>query len=162
MDMWDEILKAFSVYLSSMIKFIFGPIGGKAAGLHLITTMIVTAAGMMTVVVAFTYFGEFIRKKIIDRFRKAKPTVGPPKEKSGMIKKYGLVGIAFLTPVILTPIGGTVLAVSVSPNREKILLYMLISACVWSVVLTSAVYFGYDALMEFIEKVQPGKMIPRE
>ncbi len=160
--MWEEILKAFSVYLSSMIKFIFGPIGGKAAGLHLITTMIVTAAGMMTVVVAFTYFGEFIRKKIIDRFRKAKPTVAPPREKSGIIKKYGLVGIAFLTPVILTPIGGTVLAVSVSPNREKILLYMLISACLWSVVLTSAVYFGYDAVMEFIEKVQPGKIIPNE
>lgn len=160
--MWDEILRALSVYLSSMIKFIFGPIGGKAAGLHLVTTMIVTAAGMMTVVVAFTYFGEFIRKKIIDRLRKAKPTVAPPREKSGIIKKYGLVGIAFLTPVILTPIGGTVLAVSVSPNREKILLYMLISACVWSVVLSSAVYFGYDALMEFIDKVQPGKIIPKQ
>ena len=66
--MWEEILKAFSVYLSAMVKFIFGPIGGKAAGLHLITTMVVTAAGMMTVVVAFTYFGEFIREKIINRF----------------------------------------------------------------------------------------------
>lgn len=156
--MWDEILKALSVYLSSMIKFIFGPIGGKAAGLHLLTTMIVTAAGMMTVVVALTYFGEFLRKKILDRFRKARPVPVEPKPSrySGVIKKYGLAGIAFLTPVILTPIGGTILAVSVSPNREKILLYMLISACVWSVILSSAVYFGYDALMEFIERVQPG------
>ena len=68
--MWEEILKAVSVYFSSMVKFFFGPIGGKAAGLHLITTMVVTVAGMMTMVVAFTYFGDFIRKHIIERFRK--------------------------------------------------------------------------------------------
>jgi hypothetical protein len=156
--MWEEILKAFSVYLSTMIKFIFGPIGGKAAGLHMITTMVVTASGMMTVVFAFTYFGEFIREKIINRFRKKKSTESIEelnKTNTGFFKKYGLVGIAILTPVILTPIGGTLLAVSVSPNREKIIFYMFISACVWSVILTLAVYFGYDAVMNFVNKVQP-------
>ncbi len=154
--MWEEILKAFSVYLSTMIKFIFGPIGGKAAGLHLITTMVVTAAGMMTVVVAFTYFGEYIRKQILDRiFKKSKPKEDLNKKNNGFFKKYGLAGIAILTPVILTPIGGTLLAVSVSPNREKIIFYMFISACVWSVILTFAVYFGYDAIMNLVNKVQP-------
>lgn len=153
--MWEEILKALSVYLSTMIKFIFGPIGGKAAGLHLITTMVVTAAGMMTVVVAFTYFGEFVREKIINRIRKSKPRVEATDNQKGFFKKYGLVGIALLTPVILTPIGGTLVAVSMSPNREKIILYMFISACAWSVILTLAVYFGYDAIMNFVNKVQP-------
>lgn len=147
-------MKAASVYLSSMIKFIFGPIGGKAAGLHLITTMIVTTAGMMTVVVAFTYFGEFIRKKIMDRIFKKKESKSDPNKRTVMTK-YGLAGIAFLTPIILTPIGGTLLAVGVSPNREKIIFYMLISACAWSVILTFAVYFGYDAVMNFIRSVQP-------
>lgn len=154
MDMWEEILKALTVYLWSMVKFIFGPIGGKAAGLHLVTTMIVTSSGMMTMVIAFTYFGEFIRKKILDRFFK-KNVNKPPKENSNFLKRYGLVGVALLTPVILTPIGGTLIAVGVSPNREKIILYMLISACVWSVLLTSAVYFGYDAIIHFVRKVQP-------
>jgi membrane protein DedA with SNARE-associated domain len=154
MDMWEEILKALTVYLWSMVKFIFGPIGGKAAGLHLVTTMIVTTAGMMTMVVAFTYFGEFIRKKILDRFFKKKENK-PPKENSNFLKKYGLAGVAILTPVILTPIGGTLIAVGISPNREKIILYMFISACVWSVLLTCAVYFGYDAVMLYIKKVQP-------
>ena len=154
--MWEEILKALSVYLSTMIKFIFGPIGGKAAGLHLITTMVVTAAGMMTMVVAFTYFGEFIRKKILERFfKKAAPKEDLSKKNNSWFKKYGLVGIAILTPVVLTPIGGTLLAVSVSSNREKIILYMFISACVWSVILTLAVYLGYDVVMNFVHKVQP-------
>lgn len=154
--MWAEILKALSVYVSSMIKFIFGPIGGKAAGLHLITTMVVTAAGMMTVVIAFTYFGEYIRK-IISRWTSKKKELkdATPKKSSEFFRKYGLAGVAFFTPIILTPIGGTLLAVGISPNREKIIFYMLISASVWSVILTFAVYFGYDAVMNIINKVQP-------
>ena len=153
--MWEEILKVLSVYLSSMVKFIFGPIGGKAAGLHIITTMVITGSGMMTVVVGFTYFGEYIRKRVLDRvFRKSRPKEDLSKKKSGFFMKYGLAGIAILTPLILTPLGGTLLAVSVSRNREKIIFYMLISACVWSVILTMAVYFGYDAIMRFVHDVE--------
>jgi uncharacterized membrane protein len=153
--MWEEILKALTVFLWSMVKFFFGPIGGKAAGLHIVTTMIVTVAGMMTVVVLFTYFGEFIRKRILDRLFKKKVENKTPKKKSNFLNKYGLAGAALLTPILLSPIGGTLIAVGISPNREKIILYMFISACVWSVIITCAVYFGYDAVMYYIKKVQP-------
>jgi len=88
--MWEEVLKAVSVYLSAMIKFIFGPIGGKTAGLHLITTMVVTVSGMMTTVVAFTYFGEFIRKRIIARFKRNKPEQPNAVPKKNFFKRYGL------------------------------------------------------------------------
>ncbi|MBL7871929.1 MAG: hypothetical protein JNM78_09985 [Cyclobacteriaceae bacterium] len=153
--MWEEILKTLSVYLWSMVKFFFGPIGGKAAGLHIITAMIVTVAGMMTVVVMFTYFGEFMRKRILDRIFKKKDENKPLKMKSNFLTKYGLVGVALLTPILLSPIGGTLIAVGISPNRERIIIYMFVSACVWSVILTCAVYFGYDAVMLYIKKVQP-------
>lgn len=153
--MWEEILKTLTVYLWSMVKFFFGPIGGKAAGLHIITTMIVTVAGMMTVVVMFTYFGEFIRKRILDRIFKKKSENKPLKMKPNYLTKYGLAGVALLTPILLSPIGGTLVAVGISTNREKIILYMFISACVWSVIITCAVYFGYDAVMDYIKKVQP-------
>jgi uncharacterized membrane protein len=139
-----------------MLKFIFGPIGGKAAGLHIVSTMVGTAAGMMTIVVGFTYFGEMIRKWLLHFFKKDEGNTGKPaKGYVRWVKKYGIAGIAFLTPVILTPIGGTLLAVSFTPNREKILFYMLISACAWSAILTLAVYFGYDAVMRFIDQLQP-------
>lgn len=155
--MWAEILKALSVYLSSMLKFIFGPLGGKAAGLSMITTMVVTAAGMMTVVVGFVYFGKFIRERIINRFFRPRDKEPGTGRWAKFSKKYGIAGVAFLTPLILTPIGGSLLAVSIGGNssREKILLYMMISACVWSVLLTLAVYLGYDAFMNLIGRVQP-------
>jgi hypothetical protein len=41
-----------------MLKFIFGPVGGYGVGLHPITTIITTVAGMMTVVFLFTFFGN--------------------------------------------------------------------------------------------------------
>lgn len=153
--MWEEILKALSVYVSAMVKFILGPIGGKAAGLSIITTMIVTAAAMMTVVVAVTYFGKFIREKILDRFYTRKKTQAKPKNRKWvfLVRKYGLFGISFLTPLLLTPLGGAILAFSFfSSNREKILLYMFISASFWSTVLTCAVYFGYDAVVEMVKR----------
>jgi hypothetical protein len=153
--MWEEILKALSIYFSSMLKFILGPLGGKAVGLNIITTMVVTAAGMMTVVVVLTYFGEFIREKFIDRFfkRKDKPQSRQSRKWVIIFRKYGLGGIAFLTPLLLTPVGGSLLAVSFTKEREKIIFFMFISACCWSVVLTLAVYFGYDAIAHWINSI---------
>ncbi|MGE0770958.1 MAG: hypothetical protein AB7K37_04535 [Cyclobacteriaceae bacterium] len=154
--MIEEIAKAVSlVLLPSMLKFLFGPLAGKAAGLGLITTMIATAAGMMASVVAFTYFGEFLRTKILKYLKLGPKPDFNDRQNSSFFKKYGVAGIALLTPVILTPIGGTLLAVSATSNKKKILVYMLISACFWSVVITSAVYFGYDAILKFIKQIQP-------
>ena len=68
--MWESVIKIVTVYFSSMLKFIFGPLGGYAAGFTLVTTILVTVAGMMTVVLLFTFFGNWIRQKVIPRFFK--------------------------------------------------------------------------------------------
>src|SRR6187401_943671 len=140
--MWEEILKAIPVYLSSMLKFIFGPIGGYAAGLNLLTTILATVAGMMTVVLSFTYAGNWLRENVINRFfKKSKKFSGSNRKFVKIWKKYGLVGVAALTPIILTPIGGSILAVSSGSPKEKIVLFMFISASVWSVIFSVAIYF---------------------
>jgi len=61
--MWEEILKAIPVYFSSMLKFILGPIGGYAAGLNMITTILATVAGMMTIVFCFSFFWNLVHDK---------------------------------------------------------------------------------------------------
>lgn len=153
--MWEVILKAFSVYLSSTLKFIFGPLGGKASDLNIFLTILVTIGGMMTSVTAIAYFGDFIRNRIFPIFRR-KSTDAKLQEAEmqkrikwkAFYRKYGLGGIAFLTPVILTPIGGTLLAVGFGSPRHKILVYMLISAACWAVILTFSVYLGYDWIVD--------------
>jgi membrane protein DedA with SNARE-associated domain len=149
--MLEEILKAIPVYFASMLKFILGPLGGYGAGLNLVTTILTTVFGMMTVVLLFTFFGNWIREKVFHRFIRKKPYVPNPRY-AAIWKKYGLPGIALLTPLILTPIGGTLLAVSSGSPKEKIIFYMFISAAVWSVVFSMAIYFfGNEVLPDFIK-----------
>jgi membrane protein DedA with SNARE-associated domain len=149
--MWEEILKAIPVYFSSMLKFIFGPLGGYAAGLNLVTTILCTVFGMMTVVFVFTYSGTWFTEKVLNKFRRNRK---PHKEKkwAHIWKKYGLTGVALLTPIILTPIGGTLLALGSGSPKEKIIFYMFISASVWSVIFSGAIYFfGNQILPDFIK-----------
>lgn len=150
--MWEEILRAVPVYFSSMFKFILGPVGGYAAKLNILTTILVTVAGMMTVVLAFAFFGDWLRKTILHRFFKNKKKFSERNRKLVVIwRKYGLVGVAALTPLLFTPIAGTLIAVSFGTPKDKLIIYMFISASVWSVVLTFIIYlFGNNVLPEFM------------
>jgi membrane protein DedA with SNARE-associated domain len=150
--MWETVLKILTIYMLTMLKFIFGPIGGYAARLNILITILVTIAGMMTVVLVLTFSGEWFKEKFLSRFfRKREKFSARTKKFVTIWKKYGLVGVAALTPVILTPIGGTVLALSSGSSKNKIIYYMMISASVWSVILTAVVYFfGNEVLPEWM------------
>ena len=151
--MWQAILKLVSVYFSSMLKFVFGPVGGYVSGFNLVTTILVTVAGMMTVVLLFTFFGTWIREQVFNRLFKKKSKFSRSNRRFVVIwKKYGLVGVAALTPILLTPIGGTLLAISSGSPKEKIIFYMFISASVWSIIFSCSLYFfGGEVLKYFPE-----------
>jgi membrane protein DedA with SNARE-associated domain len=151
--MWEEILKAIPIYFFCMLKFILGPVGGYAAGLNLVTTILTTVFGMMTVVFLVTYSGNWLREKVFSRFIKKKNRSAAGNHSIANIwKKYGLPGVALLTPIILTPIGGTLLAVSSGSPKEKIIFYMFISAAIWSVIFSMGIYFfGNEILPDFIK-----------
>lgn len=149
--MLQEILRAIPIYFSCMLKFIFGPAGGYAVGLHPVTTILTTVLGMMTVVVLLTFFGNWIRTTLFGKFRSPKINLKKAERFEKIWKRYGLFGVALLTPVVLTPIGGTLLAVSSGSAKEKIIAYMLVSACFWSVVISMAIYFfGDQVLPDFL------------
>ena len=150
--MVQEILKAIPIYFWCMLKFVFGPAGGYAVGLHPITTILTTVAGMMTVVFLFTFFEDWIQAKIISRFRRKKPDGKRAPRFQKIWKRYGLAGVALLTPIILTPIGGTLLAVSSGSPKEKIIFYMFVSASLWAVVISMAFYIlGNEVLPDFLK-----------
>lgn len=149
--MWDEILKAIpGVFLPSMLKLILGPLAGYGLKLHYITTMIATLAGMMTVVSVIIYSGQRFREKI-EKFFSSHLRHGKIYK---FIERWGLWGVVILTPLILMPIPGALLALGFQQNhtKQQILLYMLISGAVWSVVFTLVIYFlGHKVLPDFIK-----------
>jgi membrane protein DedA with SNARE-associated domain len=155
-DMWEELLKALPVAASSSVKFIFGPLGGYGLGLHLVTTIIATVVGMMASVTAFTFFGDWLRDKIVHRFFSKRKKFSQGNRRFVTIwKKYGLAGVAFLTPLLLTPIGGTILAVAFGSPKDRVLIYMFISGSVWATIFSVAIYtFGNNVLPAFVQQWQ--------
>ncbi len=139
--MWDTILRVFTVYVSTMLKFIFGPVGGYAAGLNIVVTILVTVCSMMTVVLIFAFFGDFIRQRLLRRFFNTKKFTERNRKYVWIWRRYGLYGIALLTPILLTPIGGTLLAISFGTPKNKLILFMFVSASAWALILSSVVYF---------------------
>ena len=140
--MEEEVLKALSILLLTMLKFIAGPTLGYAAGFSLYLTIIITVVGMMSSVLLFTFVGDYLRHVVFGKFFKGKKKFTKSNRRFVTIwKKYGLIGVCALTPLLLTPIGGTILLTTVGTPNRQIILYMLVSAVFWAVVLTSLVYF---------------------
>lgn len=149
--MWDIALRVLTVYFSAMLKFIFGPVGGYAAGLNIVVTILVTVSSMMTVVLTFAFFGDFIRRHLLRRFFNTKKFTERNRKYVWIWRRYGLIGIAILTPILLTPIGGTLLAISFGTPKNKLIFFMFVSAAVWAVIFSIIVYFfGNEVFPDFI------------
>ena len=131
----ESLITFIGIVFLTMFKFIAGPLLGYAAGYSLWQIMLVTVSGMMTSVFAFTFLGSQFKKNLMLYTKKKNPVFS---KKNRLIvrfwKKYGEVGIAFLTPILLTPIGGTFILVSFGTKKRKIYFYMFWSALFWSLI----------------------------
>ncbi|MBC8111254.1 MAG: hypothetical protein H7Y04_09370 [Verrucomicrobia bacterium] len=145
--MYEKLGKYLTIILSSAVKFIFGPVEGLALGLTWVETAVFTVCGMMVSVVVFTFFGEFMKEKLTNRFFKQKKLFTPKTRRNVKLwQKYGIYGVAFLTPLLLTPIGGTILATSFGEKKLKIFFWMLISGIFWCLVFTLLIFQAQDFL----------------
>jgi hypothetical protein len=135
--MIEYLATFFGIYILCLFKFIAGPLLGTAAGYSILEIELVTVSGMMTSVIAFTYLGEWIRKTWTIKIKKNQKRF--TRRTRNIIKiwqKFGVWGIATLTPVIFTPIGGTIILSSFGINKKKIIFSMALSGMFW------ALFFG--------------------
>ena len=145
--MYQLLIKYITVFFSSSLKFFFGPVEGLALGLSWTETVLLTAGGMMFSVFSFTYFGRFLKEKVLLKICKKKKLFSPATRRNVRLwGKFGITGISFLTPILFTPIGGTLLATSFGAKKIQIFLWMLGSAFFWGVTITTIVYKGEDIL----------------
>ncbi|GIV32580.1 MAG: hypothetical protein KatS3mg031_0115 [Chitinophagales bacterium] len=140
--MLDTLIKYAAVYLSSMIKFVFGPITGLAQDLSFWETALFTVLGMMTAVLIITLLGSKARAWLITRLKLEHRFTKKSERLKEIWSKYGIPGIAFITPLLLTPIGGSVLAIMLGGSRKKIIKYMFLSAVLWAFTIS----FVFDRL----------------
>ncbi|MFD1186062.1 hypothetical protein [Pontibacter rugosus] len=131
-----------------MVKFFGGPVTGVSLGLTYTETALLTVAGMMTSVVIFSIVGRAASKWLSARRRaKQKPMFSKKSRRIVQIWcRFGITGVAFLTPILLTPIFGTIVASLFGAPRKHILIHMLWSSIFWSAILNLMVFeFGQMA-----------------
>lgn len=128
-----------AVALASTLKFIGGPITGVALGLPWWQTGLASAAGMMGTVIACSLFGDAARALWVRRR-------GPPRLFSKRTRRAvkiwrraGVLGVAFLTPVLFSPIGGALIATSFRPKKRRLWPAMALSAVSWGLLMSFVV-----------------------
>lgn len=149
----DEFLKIFSVFLACI--FFFVKVGVPTAVVvfkyNFIKVFIVTCAGGITGNIIFTYLSASIIKGIHNyRVRKHKihQKVVFKKSNRRIIKikqKFGLAGLAFITPLISMPIGAFV-AEKFYRDKKKVIVYLSVSVAFWSVAIYFILLFFHDSV----------------
>lgn len=145
-------LKVLEIFLISSVKFLFAPFEAERQGFNFLQSFLITTTGGLLGVLAFTYAGNFIfsfwvhlkamikslfqkksareiEKKIPKKVNMEKPLI------QWIRKKFGLPGIAFFTPCIISIPIGTLIAVSLYRSRIKIFLSTGLALIFWSLIL---------------------------
>jgi hypothetical protein len=137
--MSEYILKVIAVVFWSAIKYIVGFFMALGMGFNFIETLIYNVGGGMLGVVVYLYLWDFIFQLRMKYFP-PKPITGIKMSKwrrflIKVIKKYELMGIVILTPIILTPPIGTIIAITLEKNKWKIKRMMFLSFLGWTLFL---------------------------
>lgn len=129
--------KYVTIALASTLKFFGGPITGAAMQVGWIETALCSTVGMMFTIILLSTLTEQATR-LFDRLRK-KPKKLFTKLNRAAVKvwlKFGIVGIAFLTPILFTPPLGAILIVAFKVPRLKAYTWMLVSALTWGFIVS--------------------------
>lgn len=135
--MIETLLEYGMVFLTSMFKFALGPLAGIARDMSIVETALLTIFGMMTTVLIAAGIKDEFRKKLIWKFKRNKALFTQRNRRIVRIwNKYGLAGVAFLTPVLFSPIIGVFVAISFGGSKRRMIKYMFVSAAFWGFTLS--------------------------
>ncbi|MFQ3332932.1 MAG: nitrogen fixation/metabolism regulation signal transduction histidine kinase [Thalassomonas sp.] len=133
-------LKILVVIFLSGIKFMFAiPLSLIKYEFTFFQTLLFSVVGGVLSVFVFSFLSGKIYK-IIEARRKNKVKKRSMKKALAIktARKYGLFGIAFLTPIFLSIPIGTYLALYFFPEKKKTIPILITSVVAWSLVLSVA------------------------
>jgi hypothetical protein len=147
-----SILKGIPLFLLTSVKFLVGvPAAYAAWKMNFWELFVFSSIAGVFGVGLFVYLSDWLFK-IWDNFRMR---YFPPKAKKSkariftrrnrqyikIVRKYGLPGLALLTPTLLSIPVGTILARRFFPSRKLVFLYISISVVLWSVAMSAIIHF---------------------
>lgn len=148
------------IYIAYLILFLLGatpffevvgviPIG-VAAGLPAIPVTIVAFAGNIITIWLLILMMDRVKTWLQKRKEKKGKEMSEKRQKRAtrIWKKYGLPGLAIVSPILIGSHLGAVLAMGFGGTRKKITFWMTFSILGWTIAMGVASYFGIDYLYE--------------
>ncbi len=147
------LFKLIPIFLLCMVKFVVGvPAMYAATRWDFLPLFLVSSVAGICGVVAFLFFETWLSKMwnaFMLRFRKPKQRVKPKlftrrnRLLVKILRRYGLPGIAFITPTLISIPVGSVLAGRLFPDHKKVFVNLSVSVLLWSaflsIILTSGI-----------------------
>lgn len=151
-----------SIYIAYLIVFLLGAIPflevigvipiGVAAGLPALPVTILAFAGNILTI----WLLILMMDRVKQWFNKRKEEKGIPVKRGARAKavwkKYGLPGLALLSPILIGSHLGAVLAMSFGGTKTKIIFWMTVSIAAWTTVMGIASHYGFDYLFRQTER----------
>jgi hypothetical protein len=152
-----QFAKIFSAFLLCSFAFKIGfPTTYFGLGPDFLTVMLVSCGGGIVGNIVFTNLSAAIlkaihnfrvkrgvihKKKVFTKFNRRVMTVK---------QKFGLAGIAFITPVFLSTPVGAFLAEKFFKDKKKIIVYLSVATVLWGFILYFILKFFHGGLKEWL------------
>lgn len=148
----EKVLSSIAVFLGSIVKFSMGSLTAIAANLGIGGSLANVMGGIIGIVL-FTYLGSFLQdylaKKYPEKFgRKFTPA---NRFMVRVKQRFGLGGIAVLTPIALSIPVGVMFALAMTHDKKKILISMLASMFFWATVLFLPYFLFHINIAEIVK-----------
>lgn len=132
----EEFLKILSTIALSGVKHTFGGVPLAAGyGFSYIEIALYCTIGGIAGSIAFMFFQrgiELVWRKFFPNKRKKRVFTWKNKLVVRVKKRFGLLGIAFITPPLLSIPVGTIIASSLWKNKTQVLVALVASVIFWS------------------------------
>jgi hypothetical protein len=146
----EKILQILLIVILSGTKFLSAPITSLNIGFGYLETLLITTLGGVFGVIGFYYLSTGVMMLVARMRHKDVHTKKTKKKKKRVFtwknklivkvkREYGLIGLAALTPTILSIPVGTFLAARYFSDPKKVITYLSASVLVWSIIVSSVV-----------------------
>ncbi len=130
-----EFIQVFLMVLLSAVKFLFAalPLLASSHRAWYLDMLIVAGGGSIGVFI-FTYLGAII-SNYLSRYHFFKFKFSKLKKLLHIKNTYGLIGLALLSPILISIPVGCIISASFEHDKGKIIRYQLLAVVFWSVLL---------------------------
>ncbi|MDI1235157.1 MAG: hypothetical protein PSX81_12820 [bacterium] len=139
-----EFIEVFLMVLLAAVKYLFAVLALLAHSSRVwYLDMLIVASGGTIGVLVFTYLGAII-STYLSKYHFFKFKFGKLKKLLHIKNTYGLIGLALLSPILISIPVGCIISASFEHDKLKIMRYHLLAVVFWSVLL-----FGLKGLFHF-------------